>query len=78
MATVYRAVHRNGHKVALKLLHADLCDDEDLRMRFVRDGYAANAIDHPGVVRVLDDDETEDGQVFFVMELLDGELACTR
>ena len=78
MACVYLAVHRNGHKVAIKMLHAEVSVDADLRARFVREGYAANAIDHRGVVRVLDDDETEDGSGFLVMELLDGETLAAR
>ena len=32
-----------------------------MRARFAREGYVANAVEHPGVVRVLDDDVTEDG-----------------
>jgi serine/threonine-protein kinase len=78
MATVYLAVHRNGHRVALKVLSTELGPDEDIRTRFVREGYAANAIEHPGVVRVIDDDETEDGSPFLVMELLEGETLQSR
>ncbi|HEY1693409.1 MAG TPA: protein kinase [Polyangiaceae bacterium] len=78
MASVYLAVHRNGHRVAVKMLHPDVSADPDLRARFVREGYAANAIDHRGVVRVLDDDETEDGSAFLVMELLEGETLAER
>jgi serine/threonine-protein kinase len=78
MATVYLAVHRNGHKVAVKMLHPEISADPDLRARFVREGYAANAIDHRGVVKVLDDDETEDGGVFLVMDLLYGETLAQR
>jgi len=73
MASVYLAVHRNGHKVALKMLHPEISADPDLRARFVREGYAANSIEHRGVVRVLDDDEADDGSVFLVMDLLHGE-----
>ena len=43
-----------------------------MRTRFLREGYAANSIPHPGVVRVLDDDD-DGGTVFLVMELLEGE-----
>ncbi len=39
----------------------------------MREGYAANSVGHPGTVRVLDDDSTENGALFLVMELLDGE-----
>jgi len=77
MATVYAARHRNGHRVAIKLLHPEISADETLRQRFLREGYAANAVGHPGVVRVLDDDFDDDGIVFMVMELLEGEsLDC--
>jgi serine/threonine-protein kinase len=72
MAAVYRGAHRNGNRVAVKLLHAELSVHADIRARFLKEGYVANAVDHPGVVRVLDDDVTEDGVVFIVMELLEG------
>jgi serine/threonine-protein kinase len=78
MATVYLAVHRNGHKVAIKVLSPELGIDEDIRARFVREGYAANSIEHPGVVRVIDDDLTEDGSPFLVMEFLQGETLQAR
>ena len=73
MATVYLAVHRNGNRVALKLLRPELSVHDVHRERFVREAYAANSIDHPGAVRVLDDDVAEDGCPFLVMELLHGE-----
>ncbi len=75
MGAVFAATHRNGHRVALKILHPQLSMMRDVRARFAREGYVANAVGHPGVVRVLDDDETEDGAAFLVMELLTGENA---
>ena len=47
--------------------------DKEIVARFLREGYVANTITHKGVVRVLDDDVTEDGAVFLVLELLEGE-----
>ncbi|MBS2019671.1 MAG: serine/threonine protein kinase [Deltaproteobacteria bacterium] len=74
MASVYRGRHRNGNKVAVKVLHPDLAMLEDIRKRFLREGYVANKVDHRGAVRVLDDDvDEEDDSVFLVMELLEGE-----
>lgn len=73
MGAVYAATHRNGHRVALKILHPQLSMMRDIRARFAREGYVANSVQHPGVVRVLDDDETEDGAAFLVMELLTGQ-----
>jgi serine/threonine protein kinase len=72
MAIVYRATHRNQAEYAIKMLHAELSLNDDLRARFLREGYAANSVKHPGVVRVVDDDVSEDGAAFLVMELLDG------
>jgi serine/threonine protein kinase len=73
MAAVYAATHRNGHRVAIKLLYPELTLSKDVLTRFIREGYAANRVGHPGAVRVLDDDKTDDGSVFLVMELLEGE-----
>ncbi len=72
MATVYRATHRNQAEFAIKMLHPELGLSEDLRARFLREGYAANSVKHPGAVRVVDDDVSEDGAAFLVMELLHG------
>lgn len=73
MAAVYAATHRNGKRGAVKILHAEMNLLEEVRNRFLREGYLANKVDHPGVVSVLDDDQSEDGSVFLVMELLEGE-----
>ncbi|HEY6463686.1 MAG TPA: serine/threonine-protein kinase, partial [Polyangiaceae bacterium] len=72
MACVYSAMHRNGNRVAIKVLHPELCAVPMIVTRFLREGYLANRVGHPGAVRVLDDDRTEDGAVFLVMELLEG------
>lgn len=76
MAVVYEAAHRNGHRVALKMLRPALSINADLRARFLREGYAANRVNHRGAVRILDDD-TSDGVVFLVMELLEGRTLAT-
>jgi len=73
MAAVYAATHRNGDRVALKVLHSELSRMESVRARFLREGYVANKIGHAGVVRVIDDDAAPDGCVYLVMELLEGQ-----
>ena len=78
MATVYSATHRNKSRVAIKVLHPELAIDAEVTARFLREGYVANAVDHPGTVKVLDDDVTEDGAPFLVMELLHGETLDAR
>ncbi len=78
MAAVFVATHRNGKRVAIKLLHAEFAQNEDVRARFLREGYVANKVGHPGAVEVLDDDTLDDGGVFLVMELLEGESLDAR
>ena len=73
MASVYAATHRNGSRAALKILHSEFARDASLRERFLREGYVANRIDHPGRVAILDDDITDQDEPFLVMELLEGE-----
>jgi serine/threonine-protein kinase len=70
---VYGETHRNGKRVAIKMLFPHISASQEIRERFLREGYVANKIDHPGAVQILDDDATEDGGVFLVMELLEGE-----
>jgi len=79
MAAVYAATHRNGMRVAVKMLHAELSvATSEIKTRFLREGYLANKVEHPGAVRVLDDETDDDGSVFLVMELLDGETLAHR
>jgi tRNA A-37 threonylcarbamoyl transferase component Bud32 len=73
MATVYAATHRNGKEFAVKVLHAELSMRSETRTRFLREGYLANRVSHPGAVAVLDDDIGEDGGAFLVMELVQGQ-----
>lgn len=72
-ATTYAAIHRNGASVALKILHRHLASDSELVERFRREAYAANAIQHPGIVKIVDDDTAEDGSPVLVMDLIEGE-----
>ncbi|WP_437807705.1 protein kinase domain-containing protein [Sorangium sp. So ce1078] len=78
MAMVYAGTHRNGMRGAVKILRRELSEDQEARSRFLREGYVANRVDHPGIVRVLDDDVTDEGSVFLVMELLEGETVEAR
>ncbi len=74
MAVVYAATHHSGQqRAAIKVLRPHLAADPELRARFQREGRAAQSLNHPGAVRILDDDVTEDGLAFLVMELLEGQ-----
>jgi serine/threonine-protein kinase len=82
MAAVYAGLHRNGARAAVKVLHRELSGYKEVRERFQREGYAANKVQHPSVVKVLDDDVIaggpDDGTAYLVMELLDGESLMDR
>jgi tRNA A-37 threonylcarbamoyl transferase component Bud32 len=71
MAVVFRATHKNGSRAAIKILKEEYADSDEIRERFLREGYAANAVRHPGAVTILDD-EVENGHAYLVMELLEG------
>jgi len=71
-AAVYAATHRNGHKCALKVVHATYQLAEAELSRFRQEPYLANKIAHPGVVRIYDDGVDDFGMPYFVMELLTG------
>jgi len=72
MAVVFSATHRNGKRVAIKMLHQHLMEDSVIVQRFLREGYAANLVGHPAVVSALDDNLTEDGCPFLVLDLIEG------
>jgi len=78
MAAVYAATHRNKKRAAIKMLHPELSMDAAIRERFLREGYVANSVGQKGAVAVDDDDVSEEGLAFLVMELLDGETIEQR
>jgi serine/threonine-protein kinase len=72
MATVFRAHDPSiGRDVAIKFLHASLCEDEDSRLRFLREARAAGGLSHPNIVVVHDVGEI-DRRPYMAMELVDG------
>ncbi|MGO9711583.1 MAG: protein kinase domain-containing protein [Polyangiaceae bacterium] len=78
MAAVYASRHRNGHEVAIKILHERLSMDPESERLFRREALLSNQIRSPGIVPVIDDDVSEDGCVFLVMPLLEGETLRAR
>jgi len=77
-AAVYAATHRNGSRAAVKILHSEMSTSTFVRDRFLWEGYVANLVGHEGAVRVIDDDVADDGSLFLVTELLDGETLEER
>jgi serine/threonine-protein kinase len=60
------------------MLRVEHAKNAEVCARFLREGYAANRVEHPGAVAVVDDDYTADGCPFIVMELLEGESLQAR
>jgi serine/threonine protein kinase len=63
---------RTGRAVALKVMMADLEGDAETRERFSREANVAGKMVHRNVINVYEMGE-EDGRLYMVMELLDGE-----
>ncbi len=73
MGAVYEAEHTTLEKrVAVKLLRHEFTLQDIARKRFLREAKAATRVKHPNVVDISDFGQTPEGQVYFVMELLDG------
>lgn len=74
MGGVYEATREDlgQMRVAVKVLHEALANDEALLLRFRREAETVGLINHPNIVRILDFHAASDGPAFLVMELLDG------
>ena len=73
MGVVYRARHvLIDRVVALKLIRPDLRGETHLRAWMLREARAANRVDHAHIVDIHDVGETEDGELYLVMEYLVG------
>ena len=75
MASIYEAVDtRLDRKVAVKIMHPHLAQDEAFVSRFIREAKAAAALSHPNIVAVQDQGWNQSGvpAVFLVMELIEG------
>jgi Tol biopolymer transport system component len=73
LGEVYRAKDsRLGREVAIKVLPESTAKDPEALARFEREAKAVAALSHPNIL-ALHDVGTENGVVFAVMELLEGE-----
>src|SRR5271165_101663 len=67
-----------GRRVALKVLHSHLVDEEDVIARFRREARAAAMTNHPNIVGVFEVGSWRDGSPYIVQELLHGETVRDR
>jgi serine/threonine protein kinase/tetratricopeptide (TPR) repeat protein len=74
MGVVYKAEDtRLKRTVALKFLPPEFSRDPDAKARFIHEAQATSALQHNNICTVHDIDESDDGQLFIVMDLYDGE-----
>jgi serine/threonine-protein kinase len=73
MGVVYRARHVLIDRVcAIKLIRPDLRGETHLRAWMLREARAANRVDHAHIVQIHDVGETDEGELYLVMEYLVG------
>jgi serine/threonine protein kinase len=79
MGTVYRAKqHAMGREVAIKILRGDRAIDDSAKARFMREARANSLLASPNTVTVFDFGESESGEFYLAMELLEGESLGQR
>ncbi|GMA27296.1 hypothetical protein GCM10025874_05490 [Arenivirga flava] len=72
MATVYLATDlRLDRRVAVKVMHPHLADDDQFKERFIQEARSAARLAHPNVVNVFDQGQ-EAETAYLVMEYLPG------
>ncbi|MDB4972672.1 MAG: Serine/threonine protein kinase PrkC, regulator of stationary phase, partial [Myxococcaceae bacterium] len=76
---VWEGEHQlTGRRVAVKVLSDAYLQNKKVVARFGREARAASAVQHDGIVEILDQDRTEEGVPFLVMEFLEGESVGQR
>jgi len=73
VADVYEAVHEQiGSRLALKILRREFARFPEVSRRFLTEARAASSVGHPGIIQVFDIGQLDGGELFMVMELLQG------
>lgn len=78
MATVWRVHSRICPRLRGALKVTDVAVHDSARDRFLREVDALARLRHHGVVRVMSAGETDDGRMYLVMELIEGEDLLRR
>ncbi len=79
MGEVWEGEHQlTGRLVAVKVLSESYAQNRKVTARFGREARAASSVQHDGIVEILDQDKTDEGTPFLVMEYLEGESVGQR
>lgn len=71
--TVYKAVRESdGLVVAIKMLHMGAFATDEARSRMKREVTALKVLKDPGIVRIVESGQTDDGTDYLVTEFVDG------
>lgn len=73
MGAVYEADGIRGEgKRAIKMLHPEFAEDEQILQRFFTEAQTTHSLQHPNIAGVYEAARAEDGTPYIVMELLQG------
>jgi eukaryotic-like serine/threonine-protein kinase len=79
MGIVYGALDLKLERpVALKFLPPEFSRDPDSKQRFMHEARAASSLQHPNICTIHAIEQTDDGQMFIVMDLYEGETLRQR
>jgi len=82
MAEVWSATHTfTERQLAIKFMNMQVGKTPEAAARFLKEAKVSARVNHPNVIEIHDVGQTEDGQLFLVMELLTGfplEVAIRR
>jgi serine/threonine protein kinase len=74
MGAVFRGTHRFlGQPVAVKVLHGTFAKNPNITERFFQEAKSSIEIAHPNVIKIIDFGQTPEGELYLVMEYLEGE-----
>ncbi|WP_340690038.1 serine/threonine protein kinase [Hydrogenobacter thermophilus] len=73
MGVVYKGIHTQIEQVvAIKALYPNYAKDQEFRERFIREAKTQAKFHHPNLVNILNYLEDQDGNMYIVMEYVDG------
>ncbi len=73
MANVYIALDQKlGRKVAIKVLHKHMAENDEIRKRFQLEAQAVSSLEHSNIVKIYDYSGTDSEQLWIVTEIIKG------